>query len=89
MFKAFDHGQIDLVDAVITEKKVALEWRAEATHSGQVLGIKPTGKHLKMLASPSCTSYVQRSSVHAAMPYRDFVFSFNAYRTRGIFFHSD
>ena len=50
-FDAFPDVYVTVVDRIIDGTKVALEWTFEATHQGEYLGVRPSGRHFKVLTA--------------------------------------
>ncbi len=48
MRKGFSDVQWHITDLVVGEDKVAVKWDLTATHDGEFMGIKPTGKSISV-----------------------------------------
>jgi steroid delta-isomerase-like uncharacterized protein len=50
-YDAFPDVKIEIKRKIIDPPDVALEWTFEATHLGEYLGVKPSGKRFKVLTA--------------------------------------
>ena len=50
MRKSFSDIQWKIIDMIAAEDKVAVSWELTATHDGEFMGKKPTGKKVKTVA---------------------------------------
>ena len=50
MRKSFSDIQWKIIDMIAAEDKVAISWELTATHDGELMGKKPTGKKVKTVA---------------------------------------
>jgi steroid delta-isomerase-like uncharacterized protein len=50
-FQAFPDVRVTVAKMICDPPDVALEWTFEGTHSGEYLGVPPTGKRLKVLTA--------------------------------------
>ena len=48
MRKSFSDVQWKIIDMVVDEEKVAVNWELTGTHDGEFMGKKPTGKKIKV-----------------------------------------
>ena len=46
--KSFSDVQWKIIDMAVDEEKVAVTWELTATHDGEFMGKKPTGKKIKV-----------------------------------------
>lgn len=47
-FRAFPDLRASNQDVIAEGDKLAVRWNAEATHTGELMGIAPTGKHVRL-----------------------------------------